>query len=123
FMGIQDMILIGDHKKGFYIDLDTYTYFCVETELRGQQNLRKSEGKSSNVKPRQKSKSKSHCENLFELLADNQVQKPKDNKSDHAKDENLMEISLDEDLNIPLDPTRMEDLSKLLVEETINVNI
>ncbi|KAH9311391.1 hypothetical protein KI387_026426, partial [Taxus chinensis] len=33
FMGIRDTIPIGDHKKGFYIDLDTYTYFKEEAEL------------------------------------------------------------------------------------------
>ncbi|KAH9311948.1 hypothetical protein KI387_026983, partial [Taxus chinensis] len=46
-----------------------------------------------------------------------------DNKSDHAKDENLMETSLDEDLNLPPDPMNIEDLSKVLVKETIDVNI
>ncbi|KAH9308569.1 hypothetical protein KI387_036480, partial [Taxus chinensis] len=104
-MGIQDVIPIRDHKKGFHIDLDTCAYFSEEAE------------------PQKKSKSKLHSENLFEALTDKQVQKLKHNKSDHAKDENLMETSLDEDLNFPPDPTHMEDLSKLLVEETIDVNI
>ncbi|KAH9301936.1 hypothetical protein KI387_013519, partial [Taxus chinensis] len=67
--------------------------------------------------------SKSHSENLFEALADKQIRKSKEKQSDHVKDENLMETSLDEDLNLPPDPTHMEDLSKLLVEETIDVNI
>ncbi|KAH9311809.1 hypothetical protein KI387_026844 [Taxus chinensis] len=123
FMGIRDTIPIGDHKKGLFIDLDTCVYFGEEAELRGQQNLKKSEGKSSKEKPWQKSKSKSHSENLFEALADKQIRKSKDKQSDHAKDENLVETSLDEDLNLPPDPMRMEDLSKLLVEETIDVNI
>ncbi|KAH9311142.1 hypothetical protein KI387_026177, partial [Taxus chinensis] len=123
FMGIRDTIPIGDHKKGFFIDLETYTYFGKEVELRGQKNLQKSEGKSSKEKPRQKLKSRSHSENLFEELADKQIIKSKDKQSDHIKDENLVETSLDEDLNLPPNPTCMEDLSKLLVEETIDVNI
>ncbi|KAH9328700.1 hypothetical protein KI387_000808, partial [Taxus chinensis] len=123
FMGIRDTIPIRDHKKGFFIDLDTCAYFGEEAELCGQQNLKKSKGKISKEKPRQKSKSKSHSENLFEALADKQINKSKDKQSDNAKDENLMETSLDEDLNLPPDPTRMEDLSKLQVKETIDVNI
>ncbi|KAH9291085.1 hypothetical protein KI387_044656, partial [Taxus chinensis] len=74
-------------------------------------------------KPRQKSKSKSHSEIIFEALVDKKIIKSKDKESDHTKDENLVETSLDEYLNLPPDPTRMEDLSKLLVEETIDVNI
>ncbi|KAH9311339.1 hypothetical protein KI387_026374, partial [Taxus chinensis] len=33
FMGIRDTIPIGDHKKGFFINLDTYAYFGEEAEL------------------------------------------------------------------------------------------
>ncbi|KAH9310582.1 hypothetical protein KI387_025617, partial [Taxus chinensis] len=62
-------------------------------------------------------------ENLFEELAEKQVKKSMDKKSDHAKGENLIETPLEEDLNLPPDPTCMEDLSKILVEETIDVNI
>ncbi|KAH9288014.1 hypothetical protein KI387_032131, partial [Taxus chinensis] len=105
FMCIRDIIPIGDHKKGFFINLSTCAYFGEEAKLRGQQILKKSEGKSSKEKPRQKSKSKSHSENLFEALVDKQIIKSKDKQSDHAKDEYLVETSLDEDLNLPPDPT------------------
>ncbi|KAH9311940.1 hypothetical protein KI387_026975, partial [Taxus chinensis] len=123
FMGIRNTIPIRYHKKGCFINSNTCAYFGEEDELTGQQNLKKNERKISKEKPWQKSKFKSHSENLFEALVDKQIRKSKDKQSDHAKDKNLMETSLDEYLNLPPDPMRMEDLSKLLVEETIDVNI
>ncbi|KAH9321974.1 hypothetical protein KI387_016613, partial [Taxus chinensis] len=46
-----------------------------------------------------------------------------DKEIDLSKGENLIEMPLEEDLNLPPDPTCMEEESKLLVEETIEVNI
>ena len=46
-----------------------------------------------------------------------------DNKSDQAKGENLIYTPLEEDLKLPLNPTCMDDMSKNLVKETIDVNI
>lgn len=46
-----------------------------------------------------------------------------DKRSDHVEGENIIEIPLEEYLNIPPDPMLMEDMSKILVEETVDVNI
>ncbi|KAH9300861.1 hypothetical protein KI387_012444, partial [Taxus chinensis] len=52
------------------------------------------------------------------------MEQPMDKIVYPPKDEDLPEPPLvEEDLNLPPDPTHMEDESKLLVKETIDVNI
>ncbi|KAH9313632.1 hypothetical protein KI387_022259, partial [Taxus chinensis] len=123
FMGIRDTIPIEDDKKGFYIDLDTCAYFREEAKLRAQQKLRKIEGKISKEKPQKKQMSKSHSENLFEALANQKVKKSIGKRSYHVERETLLDTPLEEDINLPLDSTCMVDMSKIPVEEIVDVNI
>ncbi|KAH9323557.1 hypothetical protein KI387_018196 [Taxus chinensis] len=113
---------LGDHKKGFVIQLDTYAYFREETEMCGWLNKKAvNKGTTTSEKFGKKDKQKSHSDKLFDKLVDKQNEESKDEVIYPFKDDH--ELPQEVDLTLPLDPTWMEDASKMLVEETINVNI
>ncbi|KAH9328137.1 hypothetical protein KI387_000245, partial [Taxus chinensis] len=63
-------------------------------------------------------------ENLFEALVEKHAKQPMEKIMYPLQDEELPEPPvIKEDLNLPPDPTHMADESKLLVEDTIDVNI
>ncbi|KAH9321619.1 hypothetical protein KI387_016258, partial [Taxus chinensis] len=108
--------------KGFTIQLDTCAYFGEEEEMCGHLN-RKVVNKSKNTseKPCARNKCKSHSKKLFEALVDKQNKEPMDKMVYSFKDDD--EIPKEVDLTLPPNPMQMEDASKILVEETISVNI
>ncbi|KAH9303738.1 hypothetical protein KI387_008142, partial [Taxus chinensis] len=71
--------------------------------------------------PSTKNKRKSHSNKLFETLIEEQNEKHVD-KITYPFEYNK-ELPQEVDLTLPPDPTRMEDASKMLIEETVSVNI
>ncbi|KAH9301216.1 hypothetical protein KI387_012799, partial [Taxus chinensis] len=121
-MGLRDSILVGDNKKGFVIQLDTYAYFGEEAKMCGHLNKKvANKSKNTSEKPCGKDKCKSHSDRLFEVLVDKQNKEPTDKMVYPFKD--YEKLPKEVDLTLPHDPTWMEDTSKMLVKETINVNI
>ncbi|KAH9305557.1 hypothetical protein KI387_009961, partial [Taxus chinensis] len=121
-IGLRDYIPVGDNKKGFSIQLDTYEYFGEEEEMCGHLNKKVvSKSKNTLEKPCARNKHKSRSDKLFEALIEKLNEETMEKMSYPFKNDD--ELPKEVDLTLPPDPTQMEDASKMFLEETISVTM